>query len=145
MMSRARMAFGLAMVFVLTTAGDCPLGTDDDEDPPYDGFVGEWVGGESSGLQKSGTIKFKVNGNTITGEVAPISGSQRDFTGNIENGAIHAVIPEAANGCVVTLQGTITFANDGTGAGNADGTYVLTQSDHCNTNSGTWHASKAPN
>jgi hypothetical protein len=107
------------------------------------GFCGTWSGGESSGAQNTGSIEFTVTGNNIAGEVAPISGSQREFTGNIEDGAILAVIPAAPGGCAVTLNGTIGFANNGTGAGSATGTYVLQQSSTCNTNNGTWSAIKA--
>ena len=106
-------------------------------------FCGTWSGGESSGLQKTGSITFTVTGNNIAGDVAPISGSQREFTGNIQDGAILAVIPATPGGCAVTLNGSIAFANNGTGAGTASGTYTLQQSGTCNTNTGTWSATKA--
>jgi hypothetical protein len=129
----------LVLAAALTTVG-CP---DDSTEPePYDGFSGTWQGGESSGQQKSGTIKFTVTGVNIAGEVSPISGSQRNFTGDIQDGAILAVIPTAPGGCAVTLNGSIAFANDGTGAGTASGTYTLQQSSNCNTNNGTWTATK---
>jgi hypothetical protein len=132
----------MAVAAVLVSLG-CPGDGTEPED--YPGFSGTWSGGESSGAQKSGTIKFIVTGNDFAGEVSPISGSQREFTGDIQDGAILAVIPAAANGCAVTLNGSIAFANDGTGAGTASGTYVLTQSSTCNTNNGTWSATKPAN
>jgi hypothetical protein len=122
------------------------LGCPDDSTKPEEqclDFCGTWSGGESSGLQKTGSIRFTVTDNNIAGDVAPISGSQREFTGNIEDGAILAVIPAAPGGCAVTLYGSIAFANNGTGAGTASGTYTLQQSSTCNTNNGTWSATKA--
>jgi hypothetical protein len=114
------------------------------EPEAYPGFSGTWSGGQSSGAQMNGTIRFIVTGVDIAGEVSPISGSQREFTGDIQDGAILAVVPAAPGGCVVTLYGSIGFANDGTGAGSASGTYVLRQSGTCNANNGTWSATKPP-
>ena len=111
-------------------------------EPDYPEFSGTWAGGQSNGAQMNGTIRFIVTGVDIDGEVSQISGSQLKFSGDIQDGAILAVVPAAQNGCSVTLNGTIAFANDGTGAGTASGTYTLNQSPTCNTNNGTWSATK---
>lgn len=129
-------------VALLVVALGCA--TDSTEPEEFPGFSGTWSGGQSTGEQMTGTIRFTVTGNAIAGEVSPISGSQRDFTGDIQDGAILAVIPAAPGGCAVTLNGSIAFANDGTGAGTASGTYTLNQSSTCNTNNGTWSAVKPP-
>ena len=129
------------MVAALVALAGCSGETEPEE---YPGFIGTWSGGQSNGAQNSGSIKFIVTGVNIAGEVSPISGSQREFTGDIQDGAILAVIPAAPGGCVVTLNGSIAFANDGTGAGTASGTYTLAQSNTCNSNSGTWSAAKSP-
>ena len=128
---------------LITAALVATLGCTEGTDPEvFPGFSGTWTGGQSDGSQKTGTIQFIVTGIDIEGEVAPISGSQRDFTGDIQDGAILAIVPAGQNGCSVRLNGSIAFANDGTGAGTASGTYTLIQSSTCNVNNGTWSATK---
>jgi hypothetical protein len=130
--------------FIVVVALVATLGCQSTQPEVYPGFSGSWSGGQSDGSQKTGTIRFIVTGVDIAGEVSPISGSQREFTGDIQDGAILAVAPAAPGGCVVTFFGTIAFANDGTGAGTANGTYTLGQSPTCITNNGTWSATKPP-
>lgn len=129
------------MVLGLVTLLGCPEdATEPDE--VFPGFSGTWSGGESSGAQKSGSIKFTVTGTTVAGEVAPISGSLREWTGTVtQNGALSATIgANGNNACAVTLAGQVTNNTDGSGS--ASGTYVLVASQTCNTNNGTWTATK---
>jgi hypothetical protein len=107
-------------------------------------YVGTWNGGESSGAIKNGTITFQVTNGVITGDVAPISGSLRALTGSVSgSGAITASLARDPNlnGCAVTLSGQ-TNSTTSSGAASASGTYVLVQSSTCNTNSGTWTATR---
>jgi hypothetical protein len=130
--------------FIVVVALVATLGCHSTQPEVYPGFSGTWSGGQSNGAQASGTIRFIVTGNDIAGEASPISGSRRELTGDIQDGAILAVAPAAPGGCAVTFFGSIGFANDGTGAGSASGTYVIGQSSTCNTNNGTWSAAKPP-
>jgi hypothetical protein len=120
------------------------LGCEGTEPEDYPGFSGTWSGGESSGAQKSGSIRFIVTGVVINGEISAISGSRTVLTGDIQDGAILATVPAMPGGCAVTFNGSIAFLNDGTGAASASGTYTLVQSPTCNTNNGTWSATKPP-
>jgi hypothetical protein len=131
----------LALVGLLALLG-CPTDNEGEEEDVYPGFSGTWAGGESSGAQRSGSIRFDVSGTTLTGDVAPISGSVRELIGTVSGtGAITASLAAASNNaCAVNLAGQITNNQDGSAS--ASGTYTLVASLTCNTNSGTWTATK---
>nr|ALS89039.1 FlgD Ig-like domain protein [uncultured bacterium] len=130
----------LAAAVALLGAG-CP--TDEDtEEEVCEAFCGTWTGGESSGAQSSGSMTFSVTGTSLDGDVAPISGSVRHLIGTVSaTGAITASLAASgSNACAVNLSGQITTNNDASET--ATGTYTLVQSSTCNTNNGTWTATK---
>ena len=131
----------LFLLCLLATVA-CPLDSAEEPEEVYPGFSGTWSGGESSGAQKTGTIKFIVTGTSVSGEVSPMSGSMPTFTGTVNaNGQLSATIqPNGNNACAVTLSGQVT--TNANGSGTASGTYVLVQSQTCVTNNGTWTATK---
>lgn len=104
-------------------------------------YSGTWTGGQSAGGTVSGTISFHIVGGTLTGEVAPMSGSKTTLTGTVSgSGAISATVPAETAGCAVTLAGQVPVG--ATGPWTATGTYTLVQSTTCNTASGTWTATR---
>ena len=125
------------------TASSCP--TDDNGDDPDAcvDFCGTWTGGQSDPSQQlTGPMTFTVTGTNLAGDIAPISGSTRNLTGTVsETGAVTASVPAGTNGCTVNFSGQITSHDDGSAS--ATGTYTLVQSNTCNTNNGTWTATKA--
>jgi len=132
----------LAAAVALLGAG-CPTDEDSEEEEVCAAFCGTWSGGESSGAQNSGSITFSVTGTTLDGDVGPISGSVRHLIGTVSStGAITASLAASGtNACAVNLSGQITTNNDASQT--ATGTYTLVQSNTCNTNNGTWTATKA--
>jgi hypothetical protein len=130
----------LAMAVALLGA-DCP-GDEAGPEEVCEGFCGTWSGGESSGQQKTGEIKFTVTGTTLTGDVSPISGSVRTLVGTVSStGAITASLAASGNNaCAVNLSGQITSNQDTSET--ATGTYTLVASNTCNANNGTWTATK---
>lgn len=111
----------------------------------FDGsYSGSWSGGQSSGAVLSGPFTAASGNGTLTGDFAPISGSQRGMTGSVStSGAVTASIPAAAGGCAVTLSGQAsTSVENGITVATLQGTYALVQSATCNAASGSWTATR---
>ena len=111
----------------------------------FDGeFAGGWSGGQSNGSILIGTLTFTITNGTLTGTIAPISGSVGTFAGAVSaSGALTASIAAGNNGCSVTLAGQVaTTSSGGTTGAAATGTYFLPASVTCNSASGTWTATR---
>lgn len=111
----------------------------------FDGsYSGTWNGGQSSGAVLSGTFTMTGTNGALTGDFAPISGSLRAMSGTVSaSGAVTATIAAGTGGCAVTLSGQLSTASqDGVMTATLQGTYSLVQSATCNSNTGTWTATR---
>ena len=106
-------------------------------------YSGNWTGGQSDRSQGilTGKMKFTISNNsTLTGDIAPISGSVRAVNGTVNSaGVITATAAADTRGCVVTFNGQVTTSPTQTSVdAAATGSYTLVNSPTCNTNTGSW-------
>lgn len=141
-------------LFVLVFVSCEALNGPDDEPRIYtaaDGFNGDyegtWTGGQSdrSAGTMTGQIRLTISNNsTVTGDLAPISGSVRAVNGTVSAaGVIAASAASGTNGCVVRFDGQVTTSPAGaTVNATGSGSYTLVHSPTCNTNTGTWSVTR---
>jgi len=124
-------------LMLLATACVSDTGSNTTVDPTA--YTGSWTGGQSDRSVLTGTITFHVTSGVLSGDVSPISGSLRTLAGTVSaTGAITATLPTGLNGCSVSFAGQMPATTSGT----ATGTYTLSQSSTCNTNTGSWTATR---